>query len=134
MFFYLSKLVKITSNAAPWFNNSSSLNKGNNNRDSATRRTFNFPLGEWKCGQKRSFVFDILLGIGLGNLRSLHRSPRRVSDSRYLIKISREHSRTQQQNDVSFQPFSYFFVQILQIRYVTWYKQLERISGGKSKL
>jgi len=26
---------------------------------SATRRIFNFLLGVWKCGQTRSFVFDI---------------------------------------------------------------------------
>ena len=28
---------------------------------SAARRIFNSLLGVWKCGQKRSFVFDILL-------------------------------------------------------------------------
>ena len=28
---------------------------------SATRRIFNSLLGVWKCGQTRSFVFDILL-------------------------------------------------------------------------
>ena len=27
----------------------------------ATRPIFNSPLGVWKCGQTRSFVFDILL-------------------------------------------------------------------------
>jgi len=46
---------------------------------SATRRTFNSLLGVLKCGQTRSFVFDILQGFIMTRyVESQKRKPARV--------------------------------------------------------